>query len=175
MLVNLSEVMNRKEEVQEIEATIDFQEFEMNGERYPVVSKTPLHLALSSSPAKKLFIKADGKLTLAAPCDRCLKEVLIPFSIHVDGEVDLSKTEEERAEDLDEACYIAGADLDTDRLVYEEILLDFPMKVLCREDCRGICKVCGADLNLGECGCDRTVLDPRMSVIQDIFKNFKEV
>lgn len=175
MLVDLSEVMNRKGEVQEIEAAIDFQEFEMNGEHYPVASKAPLQLALSSPGARRLLIKADGKLVLSAPCDRCLKEVLLPFSIHVSREVDLAKTEAERAEDLDEACYIAGACLDTDRLVYEEILLDFPMKVLCREDCKGICKVCGADLNLGECGCDRTVLDPRMSVIQDIFKNFKEV
>ena len=65
--------------------------------------------------------------------------------------------------------------MDTDRLVYDEILIGFPMKVLCREDCRGICAVCGANLNEGECGCDRTVPDPRMAVIRDIFNNFKEV
>ena len=39
----------------------------------------------------------------------------------------------------------------------------------------GICPVCGQNLNLGECGCDRESLDPRMSAIRDIFKNFKEV
>ena len=60
-------------------------------------------------------------------------------------------------------------------LVYEEILLGFPMKVLCQEDCKGICKVCGANLNQGECGCVRTEPDPRMSVIRDIFNNVKEV
>ena len=45
----------------------------------------------------------------------------------------------------------------------------------CKEDCKGLCPVCGTNLNEKECGCDRTVADPRMAAIQDIFKNFKEV
>jgi uncharacterized protein len=64
---------------------------------------------------------------------------------------------------------------DVDKLVYSEVLIDVPLRVLCSEDCRGLCYKCGANLNRGECGCDRVQLDPRMSVIQDIFKNFKEV
>ena len=40
---------------------------------------------------------------------------------------------------------------------------------------KGLCPVCGTNLNEKECGCDRTVADPRMAAIQDIFKNFKEV
>ena len=49
------------------------------------------------------------------------------------------------------------------------------MKVLCSEDCKGICNVCGQNLNEGTCDCEDTGLDPRMSVIRDVFKNFKEV
>ena len=41
--------------------------------------------------------------------------------------------------------------------------------------CKGICRKCGKNLNEGACGCDDSVPDPRMSVIQDIFKQFKEV
>lgn len=175
MLVSLSEVMNRKEEVQKIEAVVEFQVFEMNGETYPVLSKTPVQLTLKSPAARRVLIKAETELVLSAPCDRCLKEVEVPFSIHFEKEIDFSESGEERAEDLDETCYITDYDLDIDRLIREEILLDFPMKILCREDCKGICRVCGADLNQGECGCDRTEPDPRMSVIKDIFKNFKEV
>ena len=43
------------------------------------------------------------------------------------------------------------------------------------EDCKGICSVCGQNLNEGTCDCEDTGLDPRMSVIRDVFKNFKEV
>ena len=97
----------------------------------------------------------------------------LPF--FAETEADFNETEEERVEDLNEISYIDGYDLDVDRMVNEEILLGFPMKVLCQEDCKGICKVCGANLNQGECGCDRTEPDPRMSVIRDIFNNVKEV
>ena len=45
------------------------------------------------------------------------------------------------------------------------------MKTLCREDCRGICRKCGRNLNEGDCGCDTVELDPRMAVIAEIFKN----
>ena len=48
------------------------------------------------------------------------------------------------------------------------------MKVLCRENCKGICNRCGANLNLGSCKCDDAELDPRMSKILDIFNQFKE-
>ncbi len=61
------------------------------------------------------------------------------------------------------------------KLLYNEILVGWPMKVLCSEDCKGICSVCGQNLNEGSCDCEDTSLDPRMSVIRDLYKNFKEV
>ena len=62
-----------------------------------------------------------------------------------------------------------------DLLIYNEILLDFPMKVLCQEDCKGICSNCGANRNNESCDCKENDLDPRMAAIQDIFNKFKEV
>ena len=72
-------------------------------------------------------------------------------------------------EAADEMSFVTGYELDTDALVGNEILINWPMKVLCHEDCKGICTVCGKDLNDGECGCDTFVPDPRMAVIKDIF------
>ena len=59
--------------------------------------------------------------------------------------------------------------------VMQEIILNLPTRVLCKEDCKGICNRCGANLNFETCDCDTRSLDPRMAVIQDIFKQFKEV
>ena len=50
-----------------------------------------------------------------------------------------------------------------------------PVKVLCRPDCKEICKKCGHNLNDGDCGCDTFVPDPRMAAIKDIFNANKEV
>ena len=49
------------------------------------------------------------------------------------------------------------------------------MKILCKEDCKGLCSVCGKDLNEGKCDCDTFVPDPRMAAIMDIFRENKEV
>ncbi len=75
---------------------------------------------------------------------------------------------------MDDQNFMDGFSLDVDALVHDEILMNWPAKILCKDDCKGICPVCGQNLNEGECGCDTFVPDPRMAVIQDIFKN-KEV
>ena len=77
--------------------------------------------------------------------------------------------------DLDESNYLTGMDLDVDRLVYLEVLMSWPLKVLCRDDCKGICSQCGKNLNDGPCGCAEEPKDPRMAAISDIFSKFKEV
>ncbi|MBQ1604529.1 MAG: DUF177 domain-containing protein, partial [Lachnospiraceae bacterium] len=65
--------------------------------------------------------------------------------------------------------------LDVDRLIFDEILVNWPAKVLCKDDCKGICLVCGQNLNIQDCGCNRQVIDPRMAAFQDVFDQFKEV
>lgn len=175
MKVLLSEIMNEKDVVRRIKAPIELDFFELGGVRYEFRKKDFIDLTITNLGNRKLLLTGSAEVSMIAPCDRCLSDVVVPVSISVDKELDFSLTEEERTENLDETNYISGYDLDVDKLVYDEILIGFPMKVLCREDCKGICKVCGANLNLKDCGCDRTVPDPRMSVIRDIFNNFKEV
>ena len=62
-----------------------------------------------------------------------------------------------------------------EELVNTEITVNLPMKVLCKADCKGICRQCGKDLNTGSCECDAFVPDPRMAAIKDIFYGNKEV
>ena len=95
------------------------------------------------------------------------------FPIVIDKELDLNGNDEEKS--MEGSNYIIGTSLDVDQLIFGEILVSWPMKVLCREDCKGICKRCGANLNLSECQCPKTEPDPRMAAIQDIFNKFKEV
>ena len=81
----------------------------------------------------------------------------------------------EREAVSEEGGCIAEKHLDVDQLVHNEILTDWPIQVLCREDCKGICPSCGANRNQTSCGCDTAVPDPRMAAISDIFSKFKEV
>ena len=68
-----------------------------------------------------------------------------------------------------------GYSIDTELLLHDEITVNWPVKILCREDCKGLCPVCGHDLNEGDCGCDTFVPDPRMAAIFDKLESTKEV
>ncbi len=169
MLISLAEVMNRRGETVQVEVNTSFDVFKRNGVDYPIRKKTPVRLTMTSPSSKRVLLQAEAEYVLSAPCDRCLREVELPFEIRRTLEIDFSKSEGEREEEM--SC-LSGYELDVDRFIFEEILVVFPTKILCNENCKGICNVCGADLNAGECGCDRTVIDPRMAAVQDIFKNF---
>ena len=78
-------------------------------------------------------------------------------------------------EKRDEAFFIIENKMYPDLLITDEILMRWPIRVLCREDCKGICSQCGANLNYTQCGCEKEATDPRMAAIKDIFSKFKEV
>src|SRR5690606_41706177 len=61
-----------------------------------------------------------------------------------------------------------GTEVDLAPAVREQILLTLPMSALCKDDCRGLCQVCGQDLNERECGCDRRVTDPRWAALRSV-------
>lgn len=175
MQIHLSEILSR--EGKSIEKEIEFQQesFEVSGQAYRIVKRELVKLTISNQGNQELLISAKMDLAVAIPCSRCLKDVITEFCLDFSREVDMKLSQEERAEQMDENNYIAGYELDVDALIADEMVLQWPMKVLCKEDCKGICTVCGNNLNEQECGCDRTVLAPRMAAFLDIFEQFKEV
>lgn len=175
MFINLSEIMSVKDNIVSIQAPVEAEEFSIEGLSYPLVDKKPVDLTITHLGDRKVRLSGSIELSLVIPCSRCLKDVKTPFELEFSKELDFMKDSEERIKELDETNYISGYNLDVDLLVYDEVLIDFPMKVLCDVNCKGFCKVCGVNLNTDTCSCDKQDLDPRMSVIRDIFNNFKEV
>ena len=118
----------------------------------------------------------EGKaaFTFALTCDRCL--------VPVEKEITLDFTREVTAPDIgtgqsveEEQDFMDGYQLNVEDLLNSEIVTSWPMKILCKPDCKGICPKCGRDLNTGTCDCDTFVPDPRMAAIKDIFEADKEV
>lgn len=141
---------------------------------YPVLEKSPITLHIANQENKRLLIQGSVDVKLAIPCGRCLEEVPTPIHFEIDKELTITD-EGIIDEEMEETDYLIGFELDVDKLVYAEILVNWPMRVLCKDDCKGICKVCGMNLNKGTCDCESSALDPRMAAIQDIFNQYKEV
>ncbi len=100
-------------------------------------------------------------------CSRCLRS--FPFRVAVEGRFTLCRLSPEVAakEELElslvdlDTGYFEGEEIDLSELVHEQIVLSFPMKPLCHEECRGLCPKCGADRNLEPCQCGGSRMDPR--------------
>lgn len=175
MLIELSELLSVKDKEVDVCADIEMQRFTSKMCDYEIVDKEPLEVKLRNIGRRKFSLDMVINVTLKIPCDRCLTDVKHTMNIKVNKEIDMNESESGRVDSLDEQSFIEDNTLDLEQLVYNEILVHLPMKVLCSENCKGICNRCGANLNSQTCNCDTTELDPRMSKIRDIFNNFKEV
>ena len=174
MYINLSDVLSEHHKPIDMNVPVEMNEFQSVLGTMPIVDKSDFYITVKHVKGRELLITGKGQVVIEIPCDRCLEPVATKFQLDFVKNVDLSE-DEVQADELDEKNYIDGYNLDVDKLLYNEILIGWPMKILCSEDCKGICNTCGQNLNKGTCNCEDTSLDPRMSVIRDVFKNFKEV
>ena len=174
MVIDISSVVKSiNKEITE-EVSIELTSFESRLGDFPILKKSPVVLHIGNQENKTLFIRGSVDIEVSIPCGRCLEEVPTPICFDIDKQLTIGENTVVD-EEMEETDYLIGFELDVDKLVYAEILVNWPMKVLCKEDCEGICNVCGMNLNKGTCDCQRTELDPRMAAIQDIFSKFKEV
>lgn len=174
MTIDILDVLSceNKEVIEKVQ--IGFTSFTSKLGDFPITKAAPIDLRITNRENKRLLIRGDVDLTVSIPCGRCLEEVPTDIRFPIDKELKIENSVVVD-EEVEETDYLIGLNLDIDRLIYGEILVNWPMKVLCREDCKGICKVCGMNLNKGNCSCQKTEPDPRMAAIQDVFNKFKEV
>ncbi len=107
---------------------------------------------------------------LSANCARCGKEVEqeLTFDCEERLEKGVPGQENENESDDPDIIYFSGYSIELDELVYRNVFMNFPTKILCQEDCKGLCPNCGQDLNEGSCGCDRQTTDPRFDVLDNL-------
>ena len=105
------------------------------------------------------------KAVKAFACDRCLKECQEEQALRFEEEF------RKAGEDEPEALVVVGDFIEITDLVRDTILAAQSLSNLCQPDCKGLCPVCGADLNEGDCGCDRFVPDPRLAALQQLMND----
>jgi uncharacterized protein len=131
-----------------------------------------------------VFARGTLKGAVVVACGRCLG----PAAIRLDDDIlttflpksDMPEEREapaEPAEDEEEATFeeddvdvypYEGEAIDLEPLLRERLILAVPFAPLCKADCKGLCPVCGADLNQADCGHDRRPVDPRLAALKDL-------
>jgi uncharacterized protein len=167
MLLDLSKIRTAHERY---EKTYPADAFKTETE-YRIVE--PVSLAFDISKDKDQFhLVGDVKTTLELPCSRCLE----PFQMPVDSHFDLryqpksehaGEGEREIEEDDLTTAFYENEEIDLGQLMEEQFYLSLPMKPLCSDDCKGLCSICGTNLNRGACVCSRSWVDPRLQALKD--------
>ena len=136
----------------------------------------PVALAFDIFKDKQQF-RLSGRVatTLELPCSRCLE----PFAWPVDAGFDLrylpqSAATAEGEREIDDndlaTAYYRDDEIDLGQLMQEQFYLSLPMKPLCSDDCKGLCPVCGTNLNRGTCDCNTQWEDPRLAALRALKK-----
>ena len=121
----------------------------------------------------EVFVHGHIETRAQVECDRCLKAIELPvnadFKLEYISDSDYESTEvAELSEDDLLVSVFDGKAIDVDEIVKEQILLTVPTRMLCQEDCKGICPECGTDRNTGECNCVTTDIDPRWAALKNL-------
>jgi uncharacterized protein len=150
----------------------------VQGDRSGWRARGPVHVDFRFQKFdRRVLVKASARAELDAQCSRCLTPV--SADLPVDFELTMVPADEYEekagaaedkshhpvagsfgAEDAEEDVY-TGKVIDLDPILREQVLLALPGYPVCQEGCKGLCSVCGTNLNERECGCDRKVPDPR--------------
>ncbi len=108
-----------------------------------------------------LFLTASVTVSYDTVCGRCLVPLSKTFTAELERTV---------GGDDEDSIPIANAKVEPDEVLYEQVILTFPPKHICSEDCLGLCPDCGQDLNKGKCSCKKET-DPRWSALLELLED----
>ena len=131
---------------------------------------------LLTDNAGYMRLKLKAELKYHGECARCLAPVDGVFSLDFERTVTTEgMIDEERLEELeDEYVVIDGHELSVDDTLCEELILSFPFRLLCSEDCEGLCPKCGKPRSEGDCGCPTREINLQFAALAGLFDNDDE-
>ena len=173
------EVENLTEAARPFAKTYAPGEIELEEEQASLASEASVR-GSARRKGEEVRLRGEIRAEVEVACDRCLSAVRVPLEVEFDTAfiprakaAGRAENVELLTEDMGLAAYDGDA-VDLDELVREQIVLAIPSRRLCREECKGLCPTCGADLNAGRCACEQREVDPRWSALADLKDKSRE-
>lgn len=161
MRLDLRDILYVPDASKSFQFQLDLSQLDFYGRR--PITRPVLAQGSVTNHAGALVLEGTASSLLDLVCDRCGKE----FSREKRVTLDSLVAQELEDEENDEILLMEGTELDLDQVVTEAFVLAMDTKNLCSDDCKGLCAKCGADLNLGPCGC-RPEVDPRLAALAQL-------
>jgi uncharacterized protein len=120
-----------------------------------------------------LHLRGRVGLRVRTICSRCGDEALWPLEgelelVLVQGAEKMNEPEHEISPEEFNHAYFSGPEIDLSDYFKEQIALEWPMQILCCPDCKGLCPMCGKNLNREKCTCEKEQGDPRLAVLRGL-------
>ncbi len=150
-------------ESRRLELAVAIPPLSLGGERYEVApARVPVELDVTR-PGSAYSLRLRFAPRLAGPCVRCLEPAQAEFRI------DAREVHQDRAEDLElSSPYVSGEDLDVSAWARDALVLALPNQVVCREECLGLCAICGVNLNDEPEHAHESAPDPRWAKLSEL-------
>jgi uncharacterized protein len=163
-------------------------EFEENPQIFPIIAEMiknreceflkPLNIRLKAFRIRELFeVRGSFRTRMRLPCSRCLKDFDTPlasdfeltYTKEVPGLMDVFEDEdiELRVEEIG-MIYFKGEEINLQQGIQEQVVMAFPLQLLCDKNCKGLCPKCGSNLNRGDCGCKREPVSNKFAALKNL-------
>ena len=172
MILDITSLINGKSSRVDFEYLIDTKDEKNNLIPPDDVSFTaPVRVKGSvTDNAGYMTLSLTAEIDYTSRCARCLEDIFGTFILNFNRTVATKGTLQH--EDNDEYVIVKNGFLDIDRELVEDLLLEFPPKLLCKEECKGLCSKCGKNLNFEACDCPKKKeIDPRLAILQKLLEN----
>lgn len=163
MKINIQRFEKDLNEIDEV-AESDFLEPKMR-EYYP--ENVFLHIVLDKF-GRDYRVDIDLSTRAHYQCDRCLADFTQSFEVKQRQIFNLGGGDE--VDDDIIRLPANSIEIDLDPILSEMVLLNHPIKTVCRPECKGLCPTCGADLNSEQCHCEKDAIDPRWAKLRKLIK-----
>lgn len=176
MIINIENL--RRKEVDKIDLNFcgEIDTISYCDEKYKLASPIEVEGKITRN-GKGLYINTNIRMTIVDRCSRCLDEVEVPLDFNIQGFIVQDKNySEDEYEEFDAFVVEDLENVDLLNIISQNLDFNMPHKILCDEDCKGLCHGCGANLNREDCRCSEKIndednIDPRFAKLKELLKN----
>ena len=164
MVLDVSQLIQNDGAAKKLDFTLTLNDIVFGGQDISFV--TPFSLVGEiSNISGVLYLELDCKVEFTTQCARCLECVNVEHTFHISEMFSKSPGAD------DEVILLDSGNIDLSEVTDRAFVGSIPIKYLCSEDCKGLCSVCGANLNRESCSCEEDNIDPRLAKLKEFIKD----
>ncbi|MBF8982181.1 DUF177 domain-containing protein [Lutibacter sp. B2] len=164
MKISLTELIEGQKEVLDVEAEEHIEGLNYLGDEVSIIGPMSLKGKIYREDTS-LYLDATVEIEAEFICNRCLEK----FRRKIVSNVHEELLEEDSGE-IDDVYVIRKKMIDVSDIIKNTLILCLPMKIICDESCKGLCLVCGGNLNEEQCDCEKEEIDPRLAKLKHLLQ-----